>query len=85
MCFVKLIPNECVYYIVWNNYYAIGEDGIDALIECLQERLRKGFVVGDEVTFKADSKLMKGEITAIHNQLPPLVSICSCWPWIFIK
>ncbi|XP_067936732.1 tyrosine-protein kinase BAZ1B-like [Watersipora subatra] len=46
-------------------------DNIDSLIQKLQQSLKKRFYVGDEVNFKADNKVIRGEITAVHERPTP--------------
>ena len=52
-----------------------GKDKIDVLVEKICNKLKKGLVVGDEVNFTVDDKVMKGEVVEVIQRQTPVVSL----------
>ena len=40
----------------------------------IENRLKQGFVIGDEVNLKADKQVFSGSIVAVHDRLMSFVS-----------
>lgn len=51
------------------------------LVEKICNKLKKGLVVGDEVNFTVDDKVMKGEVVEVIQRQTPVVR----YPYTFFK
>ena len=70
---IRVLPKPCVFYCKFSNFIVAGDD-IDVLVNKIENRLKQGFVIGDEVNLKADKQVFSGSIVAVHDRLMSFVS-----------